>query len=77
MPPDRFSKPLRRIAIVGGGIAGIACSWKLREDDCSVDIYEDDNRLGEHANSVPFEENGQTAMVDTGFIVMDEDSYRE
>ncbi len=77
MSPDPPSKPVRRIAIVGGGIAGIACSWKLREDKCIVDIYEADDRLGGHANSVPFDGDGQTPMVDTGFITMNEANYRE
>ncbi len=67
----------RRIAIVGGGIAGIACSWELRKHDCIVDIYESDSRLGGHANSVPFRGNGKSVYVDTGFIAMDEVTYRK
>lgn len=72
MPPA----PRRKIAIVGGGISGMACSWELRKHDCIVDIYELDKRLGGHANSVPFEGNGRKVNVDTGFIVMEEDTYR-
>jgi predicted NAD/FAD-binding protein len=66
-----------RIAIVGGGISGIACLWTLRDHPCIVDLYEADNRLGGHANSVPFEGNGRKVDVDTGFIAMDEDTYRK
>ncbi|KHO01973.1 amine oxidase [Metarhizium album ARSEF 1941] len=68
----------RRIAIVGGGIAGMACSWELRKpsaQNVTVDIYESENKLGGHANSVPFRGNGTTVDVDTGFIVMDEATY--
>ncbi|KAH8719239.1 hypothetical protein GQ44DRAFT_659227 [Phaeosphaeriaceae sp. PMI808] len=65
----------KKIAIVGGGISGIACSWTLRNDDCDVDIYEADKRLGGHANSVPFKGNGRSINVDTGFIAMDEATY--
>lgn len=72
-----MASPTRRVAIVGGGIAGMACSWELRKHDCSVDMYESASRLGGHANSVPFEGNGASVDVDTGFIAMDEPTYRE
>ncbi|EQL03527.1 amine oxidase [Ophiocordyceps sinensis CO18] len=70
-----MASPTRRVAIVGGGIAGMACSWELRKHDCSVDMYESASRLGGHANSVPFEGNGASVDVDTGFIAMDEPTY--
>ena len=76
MASGQSSDP-RRIAIVGGGVSGIACSWKLKEQSCVVDIYESDARLGGHANSVPFHGNGRTVDVDTGFIAMDEATYRK
>ncbi|KAF2471479.1 amine oxidase [Lindgomyces ingoldianus] len=75
MASQQQKRPPQRIAIVGGGIAGIACSWTLREQDCNVDIYEADDRLGGHANSVPFKGDGRTVNVDTGFIAMDETTY--
>ncbi|KAI0812855.1 FAD/NAD(P)-binding domain-containing protein [Xylaria sp. FL0064] len=65
-----------RVAIVGGGISGIACSWELQKHACTVDIYEAESRLGGHANSVAFQGNGETAQIDTGFIVMEESNYR-
>lgn len=71
------TKTPRHIAIVGGGISGIACSWKLRNHDCDVDLYEAEGRLGGHANSVPFRGNGMSVDVDTGFIAMDESTYRK
>ena len=76
MPEDSKSPP-KNIAIIGGGISGMACSWKLRDHDCDVDIYEADGRLGGHANSVPFRGNGTSVNVDTGFIAMDEATYRK
>lgn len=66
-----------RVAIVGGGISGIACSWELQKHACVVDIYETGSRLGGHANSVAFQGNGETAQVDTGFIVMEKSNYRK
>ncbi|KAF2794310.1 FAD/NAD(P)-binding domain-containing protein [Melanomma pulvis-pyrius CBS 109.77] len=74
--PERPHSQLRRIAIIGGGISGISCSWTLRHTDCIVDVYEADDRLGGHANSVPFKgNNGINVDVDTGFIAMDEATY--
>ncbi|KAI0018742.1 FAD/NAD(P)-binding domain-containing protein [Xylariomycetidae sp. FL0641] len=72
---EKQLSPNRRIAIIGGGISGIACAWKLRDSSFELDIIEQDDRLGGHANSVPFEGNGGKVNVDTGFIVMNETTY--
>ena len=47
-------RPPQRIAIIGGGITGIACSWGLRAHDCDVDIYEADVKLGDMQTRYPF-----------------------
>ena len=69
-------KPKRRIAVIGGGISGLGCMWGLRHEDCEVHLYESDSRLGGHANTVSFEGCGNCVPVDTGFIAMNEKSYR-
>ena len=66
----------RRIAIIGGGVSGLGCMWGLRHEDCEVHLYESDSRLGGHANTVMFEGCGNAVPVDTGFIAMNERSYR-
>ncbi|OGM44890.1 hypothetical protein ABOM_006125 [Aspergillus bombycis] len=71
----RDSRPPKRVAIVGGGIAGIACLWGLRDSNYEVHLYEADDRLGGHANSVPFHGNGIVRDVDTAFVVTNEESY--
>ena len=73
------AKPQRgkRIAIVGGGISGIACMWGLRDTDCDVHLFESDSRLGGHADTNVFRGNGICAPVDTGFIAMNESAYRK
>ncbi|KAL2822228.1 hypothetical protein BDW59DRAFT_163821 [Aspergillus cavernicola] len=68
-------RPPKRIAIVGGGISGIACLWGLRDSDYEVHLYEAEDKLGGHANSVPFHGNGNVRNVDTGFVVMNEGKY--
>lgn len=73
----RHSRHPKRVAIVGGGISGIACLWGLRDSDYEVHLYEADDRLGGHANSVPFLGNGTVRDVDTGFVILNEESYRK
>lgn len=69
-------KPQARIAVVGGGVSGIACLWGLRNTDHEVHLYDADTQLGGHAHSFTVENNGNTVTVDTGFIAMQEDMYR-
>jgi predicted NAD/FAD-binding protein len=77
MVSSQRKTPAKRIAIVGGGVSGIACSWTLREHDFDVDIIEAGDKLGGHANSVPFEGNGRSVEVDTGFVAFEEATYRK
>lgn len=72
-----YDKRPRRVAVVGGGVSGIACLWGLRNEDYDVHLFEADSRLGGHANTVPFENDGCSVLVDTGFIAMNETSYRK
>ncbi|MBM4264643.1 MAG: FAD-dependent oxidoreductase [Deltaproteobacteria bacterium] len=59
-----------RVAIIGAGISGLGCAWRL-QDRCEVTIYEKDARLGGHAHTV----DAGAARVDTGFIVFNERTY--
>lgn len=66
---------VKRIAVVGGGVAGLTAAWALhRESD--VTLYESDARLGGHAHShVIRRPAGGDDVVDTGFIVMNTVTY--
>lgn len=79
MAPNPSHSPPKRVAIVGGGIAGISCLWGLREEKSTeVHLYEADDRLGGHANSVGVKsEDGKVHSVDTGFVTMSEQMYRQ
>ena len=63
-----------RIAVVGGGIAGLSAAWLLcRRHD--VTLFETDDRLGGHANTTVAPGLKGPVPVDTGFIVYNEPNY--
>ncbi len=63
-----------KIAVVGGGISGLATAWLLaREHDVSV--FEAGEYLGGHSNTVDIDVFGRRIPVDTGFIVYNEHNY--
>ncbi|RAO66186.1 uncharacterized protein BHQ10_002198 [Talaromyces amestolkiae] len=70
-----LQKSKARIAVVGGGVSGIACLWGLRDTDHEVHIYDADTQLGGHAHSHTIINNGIVVTVDTGFIAMQDDCY--
>ncbi|KAI4172635.1 MAG: hypothetical protein LQ343_003482 [Gyalolechia ehrenbergii] len=65
----------KRIAIVGSGCSGIAALWALKSTGCEIHLYEADERLGGHTNTVDFRYRDKTTKVDTGFIVMNTATY--
>ena len=72
---SRFTPgPGQRIAVVGGGIAGLAAAWLLR-DTHRVTLFEAAPYVGGHTNTVDVELDGQVAAVDTGFLVFNRRTY--
>lgn len=63
-----------KIAVVGSGIAGNAAAWSLSKIH-DVTVFEKDNRVGGHANTVEIDYDGHKIQVDTGFIVFNEHNY--
>lgn len=63
-----------RIAIIGSGISGLTAAHHLhpRHD---VTVFEADDRVGGHANTVPVHLDDGTWNVDTGFIVFNHRNY--
>jgi len=55
-----------RIAIVGGGIAGLGCAWLL-EGQHEVTLFERQPQLGGHARTIELAVEGASQLVETGF----------
>ena len=73
MPFDPIISAPPRIAIVGGGISGLASAWLLSRH-FKVTVFEAAPRLGGHARTVLAGKNGEQP-VDTGFIVFNHVNY--
>ncbi len=64
----------RRIAVVGGGISGLASAWLLSRQD-QVTLFEAGRYVGGHTNTVDVTVEGRTFPVDTGFLVFNRRTY--
>jgi len=67
---------MKSIAIIGTGIAGMACGHFLHPR-YDLTVYERNDYAGGHTNTVLVSEEGRTIPVDTGFMVYNEVTYPE
>ncbi|MBL7685335.1 MAG: FAD-dependent oxidoreductase, partial [Deltaproteobacteria bacterium] len=67
---------MKKIAIIGSGIAGLACAYKLHKK-YEITLFEKNSYLGGHAHTVKVESKGETFEFDTGFMVYNEVTYPE
>ena len=63
-----------RIAVIGGGISGLTAAYLLCPEH-EITLYEANDYLGGHTNTVDVTLAGTTWPVDTGFIVYNERTY--
>lgn len=65
---------MKRIAVVGAGIAGLAAARTLART-ARVTLYEAGDHFGGHTHTVDVTLGGRTYGVDTGFLVFNERNY--
>ncbi len=73
MPFETLELAARRVAVIGGGIAGMAAAH-LIAPTTSVVLFEAEARLGGHARTIVAGKRGDQP-VDTGFIVYNKANY--
>ncbi|MEH6525211.1 MAG: FAD-dependent oxidoreductase [Sneathiella sp.] len=61
---------MKKIAVIGSGIAGLSSAWLLSKSH-DVTLFEKDDRLGGHSNTVTADSHD----IDTGFIVYNTKNY--
>ena len=65
---------MRRVAVVGSGIAGLSVAHSLA-GEAQVTLFEAGDYFGGHTHTVDVTLNGVTHGVDTGFLVLNERTY--
>jgi len=65
---------MTRLAIVGSGIAGLGLAYYLR-NQFEITIFEKNDRLGGHTNTISVSEGDQQIPIDTGFMVFNHVTY--
>lgn len=71
---ERKTMNSQRIAVIGSGISGLSAAWLLSKAH-SVTLYEENDRIGGHSNTVDLKLKDGVVPVDTGFIVYNEKNY--
>ena len=61
----RAAPPLRKVAVIGGGMAGVACAWLL-DGACEVALIESQPALGGNVRTVDVVIDGHPYRVDAG-----------
>ena len=63
--PPSGGGPSKRVAIIGGGVAGVCTAWLL-DGAYAVTLFESEAQLGGNVETVPFTVRGQQVLVDIG-----------
>jgi predicted NAD/FAD-binding protein len=64
-----------KIAVVGSGISGLSCAYRLAQASADVTLFEAGDYFGGHSNTVDVTVDGARFGVDTGFLVFNERTY--
>jgi predicted NAD/FAD-binding protein len=64
-----------KIAVIGAGISGLSCAYRLAQASADVTLLEAGNYFGGHSNTVDVTLDGASFGVDTGFLVFNDRTY--
>ena len=65
---------MKRLAIIGTGIAGLGCAHFLQRR-FDLTLYEKNDYVGGHSNTIAVAEDNRSVPIDTGFMVFNEVTY--
>ncbi|WP_317900151.1 NAD(P)/FAD-dependent oxidoreductase [Aurantibacillus circumpalustris] len=65
---------MEKLAIIGTGIAGMGCAHFLHKK-YELSIFEQNDYIGGHTNTVAVDEDGKDVFMDTGFMVFNFETY--
>ncbi|MGD9212801.1 MAG: FAD-dependent oxidoreductase [Desulfobacteraceae bacterium] len=65
---------MKKIAIIGSGISGLTCAYRLSKHH-DITVFEAADYIGGHTHTVKVEKEGEKALIDTGFIVFNDRTY--
>lgn len=63
-----------KIAVIGSGIAGLVAAYRLHSKHV-ITVFEANDYVGGHTNTVEIEFGGERHAIDTGFIVFNDWTY--
>lgn len=65
---------MEKLAIIGTGIAGMGCAHHLHKH-FDLTVFEQNDYIGGHTNTITVNENGKDVFMDTGFMVFNFQTY--
>jgi predicted NAD/FAD-binding protein len=66
---------MKKIAIIGSGIAGTSAAHYLHQLGFDVSLFEAGDYFGGHTNTIDVSVNGVSVPIDTGFLVHNDRTY--
>lgn len=70
-------KPAAKVALIGGGSAGVHAAWVLYQNGVDFQLFEATDYIGGHALAQDFPIGGKEYPIDLGFIFGAPSSYKE